>query len=213
MFTADEFGGGARIIENVLDDKDVKASFFLTGRFLDNKDNEEFVQSLVNAKHYVGVHSDQHLLYCDWEDRNKLLVDKKQFYNDLQAAYLKLGKFGIDKSKALLFLPPYEWYNKKIVDWTKEQGLKLVNFSVGTLSTADYTYPEMGNRYRDNETIWRSIMKYEENSNGGLNGFFLLIHLGADPRRQKGFYEELPRLIKKLTEKGYVFRRMDELIN
>lgn len=171
------------------------------------------MQQLVAEGHYVGVHSDQHLLYCDWQNRDSLLVSEELFSDDLNEAYRKLEEFGVGKSAANVFLPPYEWYNQHIVDWAHGLGLKLVNYSPGTLSTADYTFPEMGDRYRSNEKIMESIINYEQGSEYGLNGFFLLTHLGTEAKRTEKFYMLLPTLIDYLKTKGYGFERMDSLVD
>ena len=106
-------------------------------------------------------------------------------------------------------MPPYEWYNQEIANWTQELGLTLINFSPGTTSNADYTWPELGPQYRDNETIHRNILKYEEEH--GMNGFILLIHIGTDPRRPEKFYFLLDELIEELEGRGYMFRSLNEV--
>ena len=67
---------------------------------------------------------------------------------------------GINMSRTKFFLPPYEWYNDTIAAWTKESGLKLINYTPGTLSHADYTTPADKN-YRSSETIYNSIIDHE----------------------------------------------------
>ncbi len=62
----------------------------------------------------------------------------------LNNSFSEMAKFGIKKEEASYFLPPYEWYNDSIASWTNESGLKLVNFTGGTRSNADYTYPGNG---------------------------------------------------------------------
>ena len=91
-------------------------------------------------------------------------------------------------------------------------GLQLVNFTPGTRSNADYTYPEMGGKYVSSETIYKSIINYEQSNVNGLNGFVLLVHIGTDPRRKDKFYYYLPKLIKELKGKGYSFVRIDGLL-
>ena len=161
----------------------------------------------------MGSHSDKHLLYCDWTKRDSLLVTKKEFSNDLENAYRELAKWNIDKKSARYFLPPYEWYNDSIAAWTKEMGLQLIDFSPGTRSNADYTFPEMGNKYLSSDTIMKSVLHYEATKTNGLNGFILLVHIGTDPRRTDKFYFHLPALIKELKNRGYQFVRIDELLN
>jgi peptidoglycan/xylan/chitin deacetylase (PgdA/CDA1 family) len=171
------------------------------------------IKKLKENGNYLGSHSDRHLLYCDWKKRDSLLVTHQQFSEDLQNAYEELSKWGIDKNDAHYFLPPYEWYNDSISAWTKEMGLQLVNFSPGTRSNADYTYPEMGNKYVSSDIIMKSILEYEERSINGLNGFILLVHIGTDPRRTDKFYKYLPELIMQLKSRGYQFERIGELLN
>jgi len=122
-----------------------------------------------------------------------------------------MAQFGIKKSDASYFLPPYEWYNSVITDWTRELGLQLINFSPGTRSTADYTYPGMGS-YRTSDEIYKSILDYEAKDPNGLNGFILVIHIGTDPRRTDKFYNKLDILINELKNKGYSFLKINELL-
>ena len=92
-------------------------------------------------------------------------------------------------------------------------GLQLINYTPGTRSNADYTYPEMGEKYVDSKTIYQSILRYEQGSANGLNGFILLMHIGTDPRRKDKFYLYLPKLIKELKNRGYRFVTVDKLLD
>lgn len=213
MFTADEFGDGGKSILNTLKKEKIRGSFFFTGNFYSNPKFKSIIKKLKRNGNYLGSHSDKHLLYCDWEKRDSLLVAHKEFKEDLQNSYQKLANWNIQKDKAHYFLPPYEWYNDSIAAWTQEMGLQLINFSPGTRSNADYTYPEMGKRYVSSDAVMNSILEYEKNSKNGLNGFILLTHFGTDPRRTDKFYDHLPVLIKELRKRGYEFTRIDELLN
>ncbi|WP_245869342.1 polysaccharide deacetylase family protein [Pontibacter ramchanderi] len=184
----------------------------LTGNFYRNPAFKSLIQGLNKGGHYLGAHSDEHLLYCDWTKRDSLLVTQQQFSKDLRKNYRRMEGFGVKKSQAPYFLPPYEWYNRSIANWTKAEGLQLVNFTPGTRSAADYTYPEMGNRYVDSETVMQSILAYEAKDQNGLNGFMLLLHIGTDSRRKDKFYNRLDELLSRLEEKGYEFVRLDELL-
>ena len=212
MLTGDEFADGAEVIADVLKKKNVKASFFLTGNFYKTNAFAPAIRKLVEDGHYMGAHSDRHLLYADWAKRDSSLVTEKEFKTDLERNYKRMRRFGIKREDAVHFLPPYEWYNRSIAEWTADMGLMLVNFSPGTLSAADYTYPEMKN-YRSSDEIYQSIVNYESNSSTGLNGFILLVHIGTDSRRTDKFYMRLETLINQLTLKGYNFVRIDELLD
>ncbi len=211
VFTGDEFGDGDAVITKTLKKEKVKASFFLTGNFYRNPSFREIIQGLKKDGHYLGSHSDKHLLYCDWNNRDSLLVTKKQFINDLTQGYAELKMFGINKSEALYFLPPYEWYNDSITIWTKEFGLQLINYTPGTRSNADYTYPALNN-YQSSDAIYKSIINYEGSHRSGLNGFILLVHIGTDPARTDKFYNRLTELIRYLKGKKYSFQTVNQLL-
>nr|WP_299824381.1 polysaccharide deacetylase family protein [uncultured Pontibacter sp.] len=199
-------------MKQVLSKQQAKASFFFTGNFYGNAGFATLIEGLNKDGHYLGAHSDKHLLYCDWTKRDSLLVTQKQFSKDLRDNYRKMAKYGVSKQDAPYFLPPYEWYNQSISNWTKEEGLQLVNFTYGTRSAADYTYPEMGNRYVSSETILQSIFALEAKDPSGLNGFMLLLHIGTDPRRTDKFYYRLEELLVQLKQKGYEFVRLEEVL-
>jgi len=212
VFTADEFADGAKAIAAALRAAKVKASFFLTGNFYRNPAFKPLIRLLKKDGHYLGPHSNAHLLYADWTKRDSLLITHSAFNADLDANYAIMKKRGIHKNQARYFLPPYEWYNQQIADWTSERGLQLVNFSPGTRSNADYTYPEMGASYRSSTEIFDSIIHYEQTQADHLNGFILLLHLGTDPRRTDKMYDCLPDLIRYLQQQGYAPVRIDELL-
>ena len=212
VFTGGDYGDGGKHIAGVLKKMKVQGSFFFTGDFYRNPEFGDIIGRLVKDKHYLGAHSDQHLLYCDWNNRDSLLVSKSEFLEDLEANYHEMEKFGISAGDAKLFMPPYEWYNKTISQWTKEAGFQLINFTPGTRTNADYTTPGMSS-YQSSDDIWESIVEYEASSSVGLNGYIMLIHIGAAPERTDKFYLRLEKLIMWLKSKGYDLKRIDELIS
>ncbi|WP_207511443.1 glycoside hydrolase family 9 protein [Longitalea luteola] len=211
VFTGDEYGDGAGYIAQLLQQQNIKASFFFTGRFYRNPAFKRVIRELKKQGHYLGPHSDAHLLYCDWKKRDSLLVTKEQFNDDLNRNYKAMEAHGISRKNASVFLPPFEWYNDTIAAWSKQLGIQLVNFTPGTYSNADYTTPDMKN-YRSSASILDSIINYEQRNAAGLNGFILLLHLGTHPARTDKFYHQLPLLIEYLREKRYVLTYVNELI-
>jgi peptidoglycan/xylan/chitin deacetylase (PgdA/CDA1 family) len=211
VFTGHEFADGAGHIRKTLKENQVKASFFFTGAFYRNPRFKNFITGLKADGHYLGAHSNEHLLYCDWTKRDSLLVTKNEFHRDLQENYAAMKSFGIDTAKAKFFLPPYEWYNDSIASWTAARGLQLINYTPGTLSHADYTTPEDKN-YRDSKTIFNSIQTYEQIHVAGMNGFILLLHVGTDPKRKDKFYSSLQQLIQLFRIRGYQLVGVDDLL-
>ncbi|HKK42436.1 MAG TPA: glycoside hydrolase family 9 protein [Bacteroidales bacterium] len=207
-FTAHDFRDGFSIITKTLKKHNIKASFFLTGDFLNTPGNRALVRNLVDDGQYVGPHSNKHLLYCSWDKRDSLLFTKDQFLNDLDLNYKALAKYGIRKEDASVFLPPYEWYNDTISGWAKEYGLKLVNMSSGTGTNQDWTYPEKGKPYYSSDSLMKKLISFE--SSKGMDGYILLIHPGTDPRRKDKFYTRLDSILNFLEHKNYTFRSFAE---
>lgn len=206
IFSAHEFAEGGPVIASTLKKHQAKASFFFTGTFYQNFTNQEMIRRLIKDGHYLGAHSDAHLLYADWTNRDSTLVSKQLFTDDLKANYQKMSTFGITPEKAAVYLPPYEWYNAESVDWSHQMGLKVINFTPGISSNADYTTPDMKN-YRSSETIINDIKYFEKSDPNGLNGCIMLIHFGTAPERTDKFYNRLGDLLKYLKQKGYLTER------
>jgi len=211
VFTGHEFAEGGNFIAGTLQKEKIKASFFFTGDFYRNDHFKTTIRALKQNGNYLGPHSDKHVLYCDWNKRDSLLLNKKQFSFDLADNYTAMARQGITGKKASFFLPPYEWYNDSIVAWAKELKLQVINYTPGTLSHADYTTDQDKN-YRSSEMIYNSILDHERSKPAGLNGFILLMHIGAGPKRTDKFYTRLPGLIKYLKAKGYQFQTVEQLL-
>ncbi len=201
VFSGHEFDDGAQTIIETLKNQNIKGSFFFTGDFI--RTHAELVKQLKTYEHYIGPHSDKHLLYADWTKRDSLLISKEDFIFDLKNNYDALETLGINKNKSSIFLPPYEWYNDSISVWASEKGIKLINFTPGIISNADYTIPSMGKQYRSSEEIFNSIINFENKN--GLNGAIILVHIGTSPERTDKFYNKLNELIDILKSKGYEF--------
>ena len=217
IFTGHEFAESGETILNELAMRHFKASFFLTGKFLENQEFTNLVARIGAEGHSLGPHSDQHLLYCSWDSTRKTLVDRHTFRRDLKENMRKINPDSLHQlspyRQTLLpyFLPPYEHYNREIADWTRELGPTLINFTPGTRSNADYT-GEADTNFVSSQAIFDSIVKKEREDPHGLNGFILLLHFGSGPGRKDKFHTRFGELLDYLAGKGYEFVRVDELL-
>ena len=208
-FTAHDFSDGFDTIISTLKHHNIKASFFLTGDFCKNSKNKRTITSLKKNGHYIGPHSNKHLLYCSWEKRDSLLVTRNEFLSDLKNNYKELALSGISKKEAMVFLPPYEWYNDTIASWTSKEGIWLVDNSSGTITSQDWTFPDRGKPYYSSDSLMKNLISYEKMK--GMNGYILLIHPGTDPRRKDKFYLHLDSILRYLESKKYSFRSFSEI--
>ena len=212
VFTGHSYAEGGETILNELAKHKGKGSFFFTGDFLTNAGFRPLIQRIVAEGHYLGPHSDKHVLYCPWEGPKKTLVTRAEFQADLESNLRKIERFGVKGSQIPYFLPPYEHYNREIVDWAGGMGLTLVNYTPGTRSNADYT-GEAGKNFVSSRIIFDSIVAREGKDPHGLNGFLLLVHIGSGPGRVDKFHARFGELLDYLGGKGYRFVRVDELLD
>lgn len=205
IFTGGEYGEGVPTILRVCKEREVPASFFVTGDFL--RLHGDAAKSIVDAGHVLGPHGDAHLLYCDWKDRGKTLVTREAFRADLQKNMDDLARLGA--APTAFFVPPYEWFNAEQVEWAREMGLTLINFTPGSGSNRDYI-PEGDAKFLSSAQLVEGILRYEATSPSGLNGFLLLLHAGS--KRQDKMHDRFDSLVAELQGRGYTFVTLEELI-
>ncbi|MCL2728103.1 MAG: glycoside hydrolase family 9 protein, partial [Bacteroidales bacterium] len=204
IFSADtQFEGGNKVLD-VLKKHNTLGSFFLTGDCLRMVEHKALIERIIKEGHYVGPHSDKHLLYAPWENRQKTLVGGDSLRNDIMRNVKELEKFGVSADKQLWYLPPYEYYNDETVKVSATLGLRVMNLTPGSLTNADYTTPEMRN-YRSSQTLFDHVLDMDEKNR--LNGAILLIHPGTSDRRPDKFYDRLDELMTELKKRGYSFKR------
>ena len=211
VFTGHSFAESGDTIQNELLRRKAKASFFFTGEFCANTNFAPLVLRAVKDGHYIGPHSDRHLLYCPWSGPKTSLVSRMEFAADLHSNLEKITAFESERRMVRFFLPPYEHYNQEIAEWSAWLGMTLVNFTPGTRSNADYT-GEADTNFVSSQAIFDSILRREREDPHGLNGFILLLHIGSGPGRADKFHSRFGELLDALAAKGYQFVRVDELL-
>lgn len=210
VFTGGSHGEGVDHILDVLKEKKVVGSFFLTGNYLRNPKYRAGVERMVREGHYVGAHSDNHPKYVKKHGDSHTLISQYAFKKDLDKNFAALATYGIKKSDATYYIPPYEMYNQTIANWCKEYGLTLFNYTPGTRTNGDYTDPS-SYRYYSSKEILQWVWK-EEAKTHGLNGHIMLIHVGVGPKRTDKFYLKMGPLIDQLRGKGYEILSVPSLI-
>lgn len=204
IFSADVAFEGAPFIFKTLDKHNIKGSFFLTGNCLRTKEHEGIIKQLIKKGHYVGAHSDKHILYASWDDRQHTLVSPDSLIQDLRRNMYELARVGVDTSKVNYYLPPSEWYNTENVKLIELEGKKVINFTPGIRTAADYTTPDMKN-YKSSQELIDLLYAFEKEQ--GLNGAVILIHPGTHKDRKDKLYLHLDEIVRNLKSKGYTFDR------
>jgi len=78
-------------------------------------------------------------------------------------------------------------------------------------STANRT-GEADRNFVPSHVIYDSILAREREDPHGLNGYLLLLHVGAGPGRADKMHDRLGSLLDALAARGYRFVRVDDLL-
>jgi peptidoglycan/xylan/chitin deacetylase (PgdA/CDA1 family) len=208
VFTADSLFQGAETIVKTLKKKKIKGSFFFTGNALRLEEHKDMIEKIIKDGHYVGGHSDSHMLYAEWSNRDSLIVTYDQILEDIKANAKELEKFGVTKQNSSWFLPPYEYYNRESVQLTESLGYKVLNYTPGTATPADYTTPSMKS-YKSSQQLIDKLYAFEKQN--GLNGAIILIHPGVAEERTDRLYNRLGEIIEEMKLRGYSFKSLNEI--
>jgi len=211
-FTGDRYAEGAETILSELGKRQIRGAFFLTGNFYRESKFAPLIRRIRDAGHYLGPHSDQHLQYATWDEPQRLLVTKPVFTQDLVANLTEIESFAIPRRNVRLFLPPYETFMAENVEWARELGITLINYTPGTQSHTDYM-EDSDPDFVTSADILKSIYRKEQTDPDGLNGFLLLMHIGSGPGRTRDhLFDRMGELFDELIRRGYSFQRVDELL-
>lgn len=211
VFTGDEFGESIELILDALKQRKIKAALFVTGNFARNSKLRPLLERANAEGHYLGPHSDSHPLYASWEDREKTLVTKEFFKADIQKNIAGLKMIGaLKRDQQVFFIPPYEYYNRDQVQWSRELGITLFNLTPGGGSSRDYI-KEGAPHFVSAKKLYDDILTYERKDPHGLNGFILLLHLGSG--RRDPFHRLLGPLCDELGKRQYKFARIDAFLS
>lgn len=162
----------------VFEEKNVRATFFITGRFA--KKFPEIVQLIATSGHEVGNHGYSH------PHADKISLEQNQ--KEISQTAEILAGLGVEVSN--IFAPPYGEHKPHVLKAADSLGYKTIMWTVDTVDWQD-PKPE--------EIISKVTAKAD-------NGSLVLMH------PKECTIEALPQLIEKLSEQGFVFKTVTEII-
>lgn len=170
-------------ILNVLQDKNVPATFFLTGHYVE--DQPDLVRRMLKDGHIVGNHSDGH--------RDFTAISKEEFTDDVTKLTKKIKE--VDKSAAVQYIrPPKGTFNDESLSWANELGYTHIFWSVAFVDWNE-----------GSEKGWEHA--YDQVMDQIHPGAIVLMHTVS-----KDNADALSHLIDDLRGKGYTFKSLDHLM-
>jgi len=195
---------GTQKILDILKDKNVRCTMFLTGSFI--KHFPDLVVRIVGDGHQIGNHTLSHPHFTQYE------INRTQKTRD--GVGRQLVQRQLNAADSLLYaltkhgMAPYGEYNKDILLWAAEAGYRHVGWS-RHCDTWDWEADTASVLYRTPHDIINYLLDVEKKE--GLSGKIILMHLGSE-RKNHFPYEILSELIDELRHRGYRFVTVSELI-
>ncbi|MDT8395810.1 MAG: polysaccharide deacetylase family protein [bacterium] len=207
-FDGGSYSNAAARILDVLAQRNLKATFFLTGEFM--RSYPEITRRIADEGHEVGNHTYSHLHLTTFEKnfrqdilpgitREILLAELKKneaFFEELTG-----------RKMVSLWRAPYGEQNETIRRWASSAGYQHVSWTYDpktrkNLDGLDWVSDRGSALYLSSGDIVDKILSFDSQTEMGLGGGIVLLHLGSE-RKADPFYPRLGQLIDKLREKGY----------
>jgi peptidoglycan/xylan/chitin deacetylase (PgdA/CDA1 family) len=211
-------GGDAGQSERILDvlqERGVTATFFLTGRYITG--NPDLVRRVVAAGHEVGNHTWSHPHLTCWDTARRHDTSA-----GLDRAFL-LGELGrtaavyeavTGRRMTPLWRAPFGEINDDLLRWAEGAGWSHVGWTRDdtggrhTLDSLDWVAERSSRNYLTSSQITARILSFGGGGDG-LNGGIVLMHLST--RLEDPGVTRLGELIDALRSDGYRFVTVTEL--
>jgi peptidoglycan/xylan/chitin deacetylase (PgdA/CDA1 family) len=217
-FDGGSYSNAAGKVLDVLSERGLKATFFLTGEFI--KRYPEVTRRIAGQGHEVGNHMYSHLHLTTFEKNyrqetlpglTKELVQKELIRNE------ELFKELTGNTMVKLWRAPYGEQNEEIRQWALNAGYRHVSWTYDpktrkSLDGLDWVSDRESKLYFSSEQIIQKILSFDSETEMGLAGGIVLLHLGSE-RDSDPFHPRLGELIDKLQEKGYKIGSVTQILN
>ncbi|MET3683130.1 peptidoglycan-N-acetylmuramic acid deacetylase [Alkalibacillus flavidus] len=168
---------------DVLEDKQVPATFFLSGHYID--DQPKLVKRMVDDGHIIGNHSDDHLDYTKASD-DEIKRDLKRLDDKIKQT--------TDQDVVEFFRPAKGIFSERTLKLTDELGYTNVFWSVALVDWEE-----------SQQTSWQQAVDdlIEQMHPGAV----VLMHTVTEDNA-----EALSHLIDELRDQGYEFKSLEQLV-
>ncbi len=215
-FDGGSINNAADEILDVLKDREVQSTFFLTGEFI--RQYPQTVKRIASEGHEVGNHTWSHPHLTSFAQNRRQATLPGITDQTMASEFEKTASlYGLVTSTKMVpfWRAPYGEYNPEILRMAARAGYKHVGWTVGrgwdeTMDTLDWVADKNSNAYYSADEITDKILNYGNGRTNGSNGVIILMHLGT--HRQDDFpHKKLPQIIDGLREMGYKLVKVSEM--
>ena len=215
------FDGGssdssATDILNILSGKQIKTTFFLTGRFI--KKYPHIVKRMVREGHEVGNHTMSHPHLTTFSTDRKRTTSAGVSYSFLKKEMDETAKIFKELTGSRmqpLWRAPFGETNKEILSWAAMIGYRHIAWTVDykahqTMDSLDWVTDKSSSLYRTADEIKKRLLSFADKQ-GRAEGGIILMHLGTE-RKNEIVHEKLGEIIEDFMARGYNILPISKLI-
>lgn len=213
-FDAGGEAGYAPAILEILKERGIKTTMFVTGKFIEQ--NPGVVRQMVEDGHEVGNHTYSHPHLTTFESNYHQWTKpgvSREFLQKEMATTARLFKEATASDMARFWRAPYGEQNPEIRRWAEEIGYYHIDWcrdSQNSYDTLDWLTDTNSKYYRNAEQIRRQLIDLDRQSPLALNGAIVLMHISTE--RGKDFPDKvIAPAIDALYTKGYKLVKVSEL--
>lgn len=203
-------GSANRRADKILDllhEKRLTTTFFLTGRFIERY--PEIVLRIVAEGHEAGNHTYDHPHLTTFTANGHNYTSPGWTRERFQEELSRTRKLFEDLTGAKMapwWRAPYGEHNQEVREWAEEIGFRHVDWtrSPKNLDMLDWIADEHDRHYLNAAGLYRRLVGIDDGVPGAANGAIILTHLGSD-RKQDFMDQVLGKAIDTLRGRGYQF--------
>jgi peptidoglycan/xylan/chitin deacetylase (PgdA/CDA1 family) len=216
-FDGDYLDNVAGAILDMLQEKQVPATFFLTARFIERYQNT--VNRIIAAGHQVANHTWHHPHLTMFEEKKQHIlrpeVDRKLIHHELKKT-ANIFKDVTGEEMSPFWRAPFGEHNLQIRQWAAELGYRQIGWTRDarlkiSLDTMDWVADKNSPLYRKPDDILENILTFADQSEQGVNGGIILMHLGT-LRPDEFPHKIVGPLIDSLQTRGYKFVKIESMV-
>jgi peptidoglycan/xylan/chitin deacetylase (PgdA/CDA1 family) len=204
-FDAHAEAQGARELLALLRARGVRASLFVTGRFVQRF--PAIVREALDDGHEIGNHTYSHPHLTTWEvnrrHQTRPEVTREMLQSELAQTAAAI-ETATGRAPAPLWRAPFGEHNAEIRGWASELGLTHVDWTRAdsrSLDALDWVENPRARNYLGAEAMARRLIEFEARSGVPLAGSIILMHLGT-ARPDAPLIEALPIFLDETDRRG-----------
>lgn len=207
--------GATDDILDILKEKNIKCTMFLTGGFI--KRFPEETKRIVAEGHEVGNHTWSHPHLTTYAENYKHqtlpAVNRKMLQHELVATAALFKK--TTKSKmAPFWRAPFGEHNREIRRWAAEIGYLQIGWTQGrdrTMDSMDWVADTTSAIYKSSHDVLDNLLHFGDSTKVKANGSIILMHLDTQ-RHNDPVHRIIPAFIDSMRTRGYEFVTVSQIL-